>query len=74
MFLSDLQNKDIINTKNGKQVGRIIDVEITTEGTILNLIVESKRNIKMFMTNAPDTKIPYENISKIGEDVILVNL
>lgn len=74
MFLSDLQNKDIINTKNGKQVGRIIDVEITTEGTILNLIVESKRNIKMFMTNTPDTKIPYENISKIGEDVILVNL
>lgn len=74
MFLSDLQNKDIINTKNGKQVGRIIDVEITTEGTILNLIVESKRNIKMFMSNAPDTKIPYENISKIGEDVILVNL
>lgn len=74
MFLSDLQNKDIINTKNGKQVGRIIDVEITPEGKILNFVVEARRNMKMFMSNPPDTKIPYENISKIGEDVILVNL
>ncbi len=74
MFLSDLQSKDIISTKDGRRIGRIIDVEITPQGTIVYLIVEEKKNLKKFMMQSGDTKVSFENITKIGEDVILVNM
>lgn len=74
MFLSELQNKDIISTKDGRKIGRIIDAEINNQGRIVNLIVEPKKNFKKFMTSSPETKISFDDISKIGEDVILVNI
>ncbi len=74
MFLSDLQSKDIISTKDGRRIGRIIDAEITPQGNIINLIIEEKRNFRKILSSSPDTKISFENIIKIGEDVILVNL
>lgn len=74
MYLSDLQEKDIISTKNGRKVGHIVDAEISPQGDILFLIVEEKKNFKKFMVPISDTKISFENITKIGEDVILVNI
>lgn len=74
MFLSDLQEKDIISTKNGRKVGRIIDAEISPQGSILFLIVEEKKNFKKFMSSGGDTKVSFDDITKIGEDVILVNI
>lgn len=70
MFLSELQNKDIINTNTGKKLGRIIDVKIDDKGSIIYLIIEQK---KLSLTSA-DLKVEYSKISKIGEDVILVNI
>ncbi len=74
MYLSDLQEKDIISTKNGRKVGRIVDAEISPQGDILFLIVEEKKSFKKFMASLSDTKISFENITKIGDDVILVNI
>lgn len=74
MFLSELQNKDIISTKDGRRIGRIIDAEINNQGRIIFLMVEPKKNFKKFMIPNPETKISFDDISKIGEDVILVNL
>lgn len=70
MFLSDLQNKDIINTKTGKKLGHIIDAKIDDNGTIIFLVVETKR---ISLTNS-DINVNFNNIEKIGEDVILVNI
>lgn len=74
MFLSDLQSKDIISTKDGRRIGRIIDAEITPQGTIIYLIIEEKKNFKRFIVSSGDTKVSFDNINKIGEDVILVNM
>ena len=74
MFLSDLQSKDIISKKDGRRIGRIIDVEISPQGIIISLVVEEKKNLKKFMMQSGDTKVSFENITKIGEDVILVNM
>lgn len=74
MFLSELQNKDIISTKDGRRIGRIIDAEINNQGRIIYLIVEQKKNFKKFMMSSGETKISFDDISKIGEDVILVNI
>ena len=59
MRLSDLQNKDIVNVNDGKNIGSIIDVKIDeATGNILALVIEPNRNF----------------ITKIGEDVILVKI
>lgn len=74
MFLSDLQTKDIISTKDGRRIGRIIDVEVNNQGQIISLILEEKKSFKKMMLSSNDSKIPYSSITKIGTDVILVDM
>ncbi|MDE6284290.1 MAG: YlmC/YmxH family sporulation protein [Bacilli bacterium] len=73
MLLSDLQNKDIISTDTGENIGRIIDVEIDSSGKILYIYVEGKKFFRKYFNNE-EIKFTYESIEKIGADVILVKL
>lgn len=74
MRLSDLQNKDVINMKDGKKIGNIIDITIEESGNMHSLIVErSKFFISMFSSSG-EIEIKWNQIEKIGEDVILVTL
>jgi len=71
MRLSDLQMKDIVNINDGKKVGKIIDAEITETGSIIHLVVERK----YFLFNKDnETNITFNQIKKIGTDVILVDI
>lgn len=75
MRLSDLQSKDIVNVADGKNIGNIIDVKINEEsGLIEALVIEPNRNFFSFKNKGTDTEINWKNITKIGEDVILVNI
>lgn len=75
MRLSDLQNKDIVNVNDGKNIGSIIDVKINEDdGSIISLVIEPNRNFFSFLNKGTDTEIYWKNITKIGEDVILVNI
>ena len=38
--MSDLQAKDIVNTKNGAKIGKICDIVVNETGEILYLVVE----------------------------------
>ena len=73
MRLSDLQVKDVVNTKDGKKLGKIMDAEIDSKGIITYLAVEQKRFFRFFSGN-PEVNITFNQIVKIGEDVILVEL
>lgn len=73
MRLSDLQSKNIVNVVDGKNIGNIIDASVLEDGTVEYLIIESNKNF--FSINKDnDKKILWKDITKIGEDVILVNL
>ena len=49
MRLSDLQNKDIVNVNDGKNIGSIIDVKIDeTSGNIVSFIIEPNKNFFKF--------------------------
>lgn len=75
MRLSDLQNKNLVNINTGKNIGNIIDVNIDYEkGCIKTLIIESRGNGFSFFNKDMDSEIKWEDIEKIGEDVILVNI
>lgn len=71
MRLSELQSKKIINITDGRNVGSIIDINILENGTVESLVLESSR--KLFSLNKEiDSQILWKDITKIGEDVILV--
>ena len=75
MRLSDLQNKDIVNTMDGRNVGNIIDVKIDQiSGAIVSLVVEPNMKMLYFMKRGVEEEISWKNIERIGEDVILVRL
>ncbi len=73
MRLADLQVKDIVNIKDGKRLGRIVDAEIDSQGQIQFFIVEQKRIFRFFSSKL-ESNITFKQIVKIGEDVILVEL
>ncbi len=73
MLLSDLQVKDIINIRNGNNLGRIIDAKIDETGKIIYFVAEEKKFIKK-MTRGGESSFDFSKIKKIGEDVILVEL
>ena len=75
MRLSDLQNKDIVNITDGKNIGNIIDVKINSDnGSIVSFIIEPNKNFLSFLNKGKDTEIKWNSIAKIGEDVILVKI
>lgn len=75
MMLSDLQSKDIINIKDGQNLGRIIDVSINEEGIINYFIVEKRRFFFRIIFNPlTSQKVLFSQIKRIGNDVILVEL
>lgn len=74
MHLSDLQTKMVINTNDGKHLGVIGDAEITSTGQIKYFSVMPKRFFRRLFKNEPEVNVTFEQIVKIGEDVILVDL
>lgn len=72
MRLSEIQNKDVINLNTGIKIGNIIDIKVNSEtGKIESLILEKKK-FSSFFSNQDEVEIYWNQISKIGEDVILV--
>ena len=71
MRLSELQEKKIISILTGKNIGTIIDIEINNTGNIDSLIIEQGRSL-FNINKESDIKVSWEDITKVGEDVILV--
>ena len=74
MRLSDLQNKDVVNVMDGKNIGHIIDITIENDGKMNGLIVEKSRFLLSMFTSRNEIEIKWDQIEKIGEDVILVRV
>ncbi len=72
MRLSELQTKKIINISDGKHIGTIMDINIKEDGQIDSLIIESTKGL-FSLSKEDDTIIYWNEITKIGEDVILIN-
>ena len=74
MRLSDLQNKNVINLNDGKNIGNIIDIEINKEGISSGIIVEKNKFLISKFTSSGEILVRWSEILKIGKDVILVDL
>ena len=73
--MSDLQMKEIIDISSGKRLGMIVDVVIDSKGTIVKLMLDNRKNRgKLFSNNKEDVYVEWNNIVKLGDDIILVNI
>ncbi len=71
--ISDFQMKDVVNVANGKKLGNIGDIDINVQtGKINAVIIGGPGRVLGFFGREEDIVIPWKNILKIGEDVILV--
>ena len=70
---SDLKVKEVINVIDGKRLGAITDIEIDVEsGKLTSIVVPGNGKFLGLFGRNEDVVIPWEKISKIGFDVILV--
>ncbi|WP_312469214.1 YlmC/YmxH family sporulation protein [Neobacillus sp.] len=71
--ISEFQIKDVVNVSDGKRLGNIGDIEINlTTGKIEAVVISGNGRVLGFFGKDEDIVIPWKNIIKIGQDVILV--
>ncbi len=73
MFLSEMQEKEIISIETGLNYGHIVDCEINEEGKIISFVAENRKIFKKPLSNNEVT-FTYLDIVKVGKDVILVKV
>ena len=75
MTLSELRQKEVINTRAGRSLGRVMDLEFCAcDGRITAIVVPGEFHfMHLLRGERSGIVIPWENICKIGDDVILVD-
>ena len=76
MTLNELKAKDVVNTLDGRCIGKPMDLEVDAlEGRVTALVVPGEFSLLDFLRGERcGIVIPWGNICKIGDDVILVDL
>lgn len=73
LTLTELRRKEVINMTDGRRLGRIVDLVIDVKcGKVCGFIVPGKCG--GFIGKNDELFIPWCDICKIGDDVILVEL
>jgi len=76
MTLGELKQKSVINTRTGQSLGRPVDLEFCPiDGRITALVVPGEFSLTTLLRGERcGIVIPWEDICKIGDDVILVDV
>jgi YlmC/YmxH family sporulation protein len=71
--ISEFQIKDVVNVSDGKRLGNIGDIEINLNtGRIEAVVISVSGRVLGIFGKEEDIVIPWKNIIKIGQDVVLV--
>lgn len=71
--ISEFQIKDVVNVSDGRRLGNIGDIEINLNtGKIEAVVISGNGRMLGFFGKEEEIVIPWKNIIKIGQDVVLV--
>ena len=71
--VADLQKKEVINITDGKRLGFLYDIEVDLEtGRIGSIIIPGGFRFFGLFGKGEEYIITFEQIKKIGDDIILV--
>jgi len=72
---SEFRQKEVININDGRRLGFVGDVEINLEnGCVEAIVVPLGGKVFSMWGKNNDIVIPWENVKKVGEDIILVDM
>lgn len=75
MRVCDLRQKEVINAKDCRRLGCVGDVELDMEkGCVVAIIVPGPGCFCGFLGRDKEFVIPFCDIKKVGEDIILVDV
>jgi len=71
----NIRDREAINIRDGRRLGVISDIEIDLEeGKIVSVIIPGGGKFFGFFGRESEIVIPWESITKIGVDVVLVDI
>ena len=69
---SELATKEVVNTKDGRKLGRVYDLQINyATGQVVSIIVQDEKRRGVFR-GRDEYIVPWTQIIKIGDDMILI--
>ncbi|HOB91083.1 MAG: YlmC/YmxH family sporulation protein [Bacillota bacterium] len=72
---SDLKVREVINIRDGRNLGVVTDIEFDMEkGAVQSIIVPGEGRLLGLFGRRGDVVIPWHRIRKFGEDAILVDV
>ena len=72
--IGELRTKEIINVRDGARLGCLADIELDLEtGILVSIIVPGAYKLMGFLGREDDLVIKWEDIKKIGDDVIIID-
>lgn len=75
MNFSDIRRKEVINMRDGARLGCICDMEMDGASGLVNaIVVPGPPRLFGLLRSDEELVIPYGRITKIGDDVILVDV
>lgn len=70
---TELKRKEVVSVCDGKKLGSVCDLHLSDDGRILALVVPSPFSLQTLF-KSDGLVIPWNAVSVIGDDVILVNV
>ena len=75
MLFSELCEKEVINIKDCRKLGHVVDLEFDScNGCIRKIIVKSKFSLCNFFCDTTGIVIAFCDIKQIGPEIILVDV
>ena len=72
---TELRNKEVINILTGRLLGSVCDIVVDLRrNCILGLMVPGSKSFFNIFKSPQEIFIPFRNVCKVGEDVILVEV
>ncbi|MFI3210632.1 MAG: YlmC/YmxH family sporulation protein [Peptostreptococcaceae bacterium] len=73
--VSDIMDKEVINVKNGRRLGFVIDVDLDVlEGKVISFTISGGDGKGFFARGNDGQVIHWNDILKVGYDTIIVNI
>jgi len=73
--ICDMRQKEVINIRDGCRLGYIYDIELDAEdGKICAIIIPGQARMFGVFGHDQEYKVPWCDIKKIGDDIILVDV
>lgn len=76
MTLCEMKQKEVINTRDGRSLGRVTDIEFCPcDGRVTAIVVPGEFCLSALLRGEKTgVVIPWEKLCKIGDDVILADV